>query len=129
MTSEEVLQNLLARVDALETIHGTGDARLDVAEKELTDNHTEWQRDRGIHIRLEAQIQALVSILGELAAHVGASQERVAVCFRERFEHFQDQRLQQMEGASPDLAAHIDTRVSGEIPTEQGFRPLFPESE
>ncbi len=71
----------------------------------------------------------LVSLLGELASRSGVSAERVVTCFRERFIHFQDQRLQETEKASPDLAAHIDTRVSGEIPTEQGFRPLFPDEQ
>ena len=101
--------------------------RLDIADKELESIHTEWQRDRGRYIRLEAQVEALVSLLGELASLSGVSPDHVAACFRERFLHFQDQKLQETEKASPDLAAHIDTRASGEIPTHEGFRPLFPD--
>ena len=103
--------------------------RLDIADQELESIHVEWQRDRGRYIRLEAQVEALVSLLGELASQSGVSAEHVASCFRERFVHFQDQRLQETEKASPDLAAHIDTRVSGEIPTNEGFRPLFPDDQ
>lgn len=119
-------QKMEMRIDALEKLHATVDARLDVAEQEHAGIHVEWQRDRGRYIRLEAQVEALVSLLGELAFRSGVSAERVAACFRERFLHFQDRRLQETEKASPDLAAHIDTRVSGEIPTDAGFRPLFP---
>jgi hypothetical protein len=115
------------QIDQLLKILEAHSSRLDTFEKELDGNHVEWQRDRGIHIRLEAQVQALVSLLGEFASRNGVSSEHVASCFRERFLHFEDLRLQETEKASSDLAAHIDTRVPGEIPTHEGFRPLFPD--
>jgi chemotaxis regulatin CheY-phosphate phosphatase CheZ len=121
MTSEEAIKALLEILEA----HGS---RSDTFEKELNDIHLEWQRDRGWQIRLEAQVKSLVSVLGELASQSGVSPAHVAACFRERFVYFQDQHLQKTEATSPDLAAHIDTRVPGEIPTEQGFRPLFSDS-
>jgi hypothetical protein len=101
--------------------------RLDTFEKELDGNHVEWQRDRGRYIRLESQVEALLSLLAEMAARSGLSEAHVASCFRERFLYFEDRILQETETASPDLAAHIDTRVEGEIPTSQNFRQLFPE--
>jgi hypothetical protein len=122
MTHDESLRSLLKIVEGLDT-------RLDIVSKELDGNHVEWQRDRGIHIRLEAQVEALVSLLGELASRSGVSAEHVASCFRERFLYFQDRTLQETETASPDLAAHIDTRVSGEIPTHHSFQPLFPDEQ
>jgi hypothetical protein len=63
--------------------------------------------------------------VAELAVHSGVSEAHVAACFRERFLHFQEQRLLEYEKADPGLAAQIDNRVEGEIPTNQGFRPLF----
>lgn len=118
----------MTRVDALETTYESADTRLDVAAKGLVQIHVEWQRDRAKHIRLEARIESLLSMVSEIAIHLGLSPEHVATCFRERFLYFQDQDLQEVETASPDLAAHIDTRVSAEIPTEQDFRPLFSDS-
>jgi hypothetical protein len=115
--------------DQLLEILKAHEARSDSFAQELESIHVEWQRDRGIHIRLEAQVEALVSLLGELASRSGVSVEHVAACFRERFLHFQDLRLQETEKASRDLAAHIDTRVAGEIPTDHGFRPLFPDDQ
>lgn len=92
-------------------------ARIDVAEKELDGIYTDWQRDRGKHIRLEAQIAALQSLGGDLAAKSGVSVERFAICFQERFLYLQDKWLTDMETQSPGLAAQIDTRAADEIPT------------
>jgi hypothetical protein len=103
------------------------EARSDSFEKELNDNHVEWQRDRGRYIRLEAQIEALLSLVTELAVRSGVSPAHVATCFRERYLRIQEQRLLEYEKADPALAARIDNRVEGEIPTNQNFRPLFPD--
>lgn len=115
------------QIDQILKILEAHESRLDTVDRELDGNHVEWQRDRGRYIRLESQVEALVSILGELASRSGICEERVATCFRERFLIFQDKRLRETEAASPDLAAHIDTRGAGEIPTNQEFHRLFPE--
>jgi len=101
------------------------EARSDSFQKELDSIHVEWQRDRGRYIRLESQIDALLSLVVELADHAGVSEAQVAACFRERFLHFQEQQLLEYEKLAPDLAAQIDNRGEGEIPTSQKFRRLF----
>jgi hypothetical protein len=101
------------------------EARSDSFQKELDSIHVEWQRDRGRYIRLESQIEALVSLLGEMAAHSGVSADHVATCFRQRYLYFQEQHLLEYEKVAPDLAAQIDNRVQGEISTNQNFLPLF----
>ena len=105
------------------------EARTDILEKELDGIHVEWQRDRGRQIRQEAQIEALLSVVKELAAHSGLSEAHVEACFRERFLIFQDRDLTAYDSKSSDLAAHIDKRPASEIPTQKEFRPLFPPSD
>lgn len=99
--------------------------RLGTFGLELDDIEQEWQRDRGIHIRLRAEIEALLSLVSEMAIRAGLTQAHVAICFRERMKHFQDKELREAEDASPGLASRIDNRAAGEIPTQTSFRPLF----
>ena len=120
MSVNEAIKNLLS-------LHDRVNARLDSVEKELRDNHAAWQRDRARYIRLEAQTQAVLSLLAEMLGRSGVSAEHVVACFRQRFLHFQDREFQETEKFSADLAASIDTRALNEIPTDKGpFAALFP---
>lgn len=116
-------------VNGLLDILKAHEARSDIFAKELNGIHEAWQRDMGRQIRLEAQIEALLSMVTELAVHSGLSAEHVEICFRERFLIFQDRFLTACEPVSPDLAAHIDNRPASEIPTQTEIRPLFPPSD
>lgn len=118
MSSEEAIKALLKILEAHES-------RSDTFDQELSDIHREWQRDRGIHIRLRAEIEALLSLVSEMAIRAGLTQAHVAICFRERMKHFQDKELREAEDVSPGLASQIDNRAASEIPTEPNFRPLF----
>lgn len=121
MADEPIIEQILETLKAQQSM-------LDSLQQELDDNHVGWQRDRGRYIRLEAQVEALLSLVKELAAHSGVPEAHVAACFRERYLRFQEQRLLEYEKADPGLAAQIDTRVEGEISTSQTFRPLFPDN-
>jgi len=75
----------------------------------------------------EAKFNALYSIVHELAAHEGISEEQIVEHFRERVRFYQDQLLRIAEDINPNWAGQIDERDQGEMPESESYSPLFPQ--
>jgi len=56
------IEQINEQILGLLKLHELSESRSDSFQKELDDIHVEWQRDRGRYIRLESQIDALLSM-------------------------------------------------------------------
>jgi hypothetical protein len=96
---------------------------LEEISRELDLNDTAMFR---AFLRIEAQLQALVSLLGDLGQRFGIDPADLRGHFEERSNQILDSMLLQRERENAAHAAELDDRQPEEIPTRRGFRPLFP---
>lgn len=75
--------------------------------------------------QVQARFAALYSIIQELAAHEGISEEQFLKHFEERVRHYHDYFLRTAENINPNWAAQIDERGLGEMPESESYPPLF----
>jgi len=78
--------------------------------------------------RDSARLQALLSMISELAFQMGLSEAHVEGRYAERVRYYHDLILQNRGDTAPNLAGLSDDRTQDEIPTEPRFRPLFPQA-
>lgn len=76
----------------------------------------------------EAKFAALFSLVHELAAREGVSQEQFVKHFEERVRFYRDYYLRIAENINPNWAGQIDVRGLTEMPDSESYSPLFPES-
>jgi hypothetical protein len=77
-------------------------------------------------LRLNAQLRALISLLGDFGQRLSIDPADLRGHFEERSNQFLDSMLLQRERENAAHAAELDDRQPEEIPTRRGFRPLFP---
>jgi hypothetical protein len=76
--------------------------------------------------RDEARTSALLSMILELTAHAGMSQQQAFSHYKSRRDHFLDKSLRDVEDILPHRSAELDDRALSEVPVHAAFSPLFP---
>jgi hypothetical protein len=109
---EEIIRGLTVRLERLEK----QDEQAEVAAV-MQGRNTALQ---------EAKFAALYSMVQELAAHEGISEELFLEHFQKRVRIYQDRLLQIAEDINPNWAGQIDERDQGEMPESESYPPLFP---
>jgi hypothetical protein len=99
--------------------------RLDAMEK--TASLHEKHRDEYFadSFRHRADTQALLSMMREMAAHLGLSEDHIEECFSERARFYHDEILRIFENTDPLIAGLADDRHLAELPEKESFLPLF----
>jgi len=109
--TDEVIRGLAARLERLEK-HDQQAEAADVIE--------------GSNVALqEAKFAALYSMVQELAAHEGISEEQFLKHFQKRVRVHRDRLLKIAEDINPNWAGQIDERDQDEMPESESYPPLF----
>ena len=99
-------------------------------EKRLADLEkyfADWQRHQLTNAKEnDARELALYTIVSELAQRLGLSSAEVRQHYKIRTAWMLDRLLQKVESKEPTVAAEIDKRKIDEVPTADGYPPLFP---
>jgi len=75
--------------------------------------------------RETAEKMAMKTLVAELAMNAGITEERFVEALDERRRFFLDQLFQ--DSGEDGFTAKMDDREIDEIPTNEGYTPLFPE--
>jgi len=100
--------------------------RVAALEEYRADEESAFIAEIGTQIRMFSRVQALETVVMELAVHLGIPEARVKQRLEELQRKFHDRHLQDAEGTNSNFAAQIDDRSVDEVPTDQGNGRLFP---
>jgi hypothetical protein len=93
----------------------------------LEERFAEWQRLYLINAKQDHAGQlALFSMVAEMAEQLGLSHSEVHRHYKTRRAWMLDRLLRKVESKDPSVAADIDERKIGDVPTSGGYPPLFP---
>jgi hypothetical protein len=77
-------------------------------------------------VKSEAEFRTLKSLVQELSAHAGISQEEFDQHYKKRFRFFHAQILERDADTAPNLSAQIDDRPIDACAPDEQIEPLFP---
>ena len=72
-----------------------------------------------------AKTMALYSIIQDLAANAGVSDESFLMHYKTRFRWWHDYYLRQIEDTNPSLAGTLDTRALDQVFVDQSYPSIF----
>lgn len=80
-------------------------------------------------MEMKAKNDVLTSMVAEVCIHLGISKERFLQHLQGRYAQALDRRLKGAQAVDDGISAALDTRGLHEVPTEEGYPPLFPEDQ